>query len=206
MSVKKRKIVFVCTGNTCRSPMAQFLLREYLEKRKINGVEVLSAGISAQKGTQMNPKSVSVLAENGIIADGFSSTLLKDKLLLDAFAVICMTERQKDFLTDMRWNALRKKGKTDGEDVENNVYSFAELTGYEILDPYGRDEDCYRYVFGLLATGMPAVVEKLGLKTLVQTTPKKRGRPKKKTQENPVPKKRGRPKKIDENIQLEIKI
>ena len=69
-----------------------------------------------------------------------------------------MTDSQRDILMDMRWNTLRKAGE---ENIENNVYCFSELTGYEVLDPYGKDLDCYRYVYELLAGGMSALIEKL---------------------------------------------
>ena len=59
---------------------------------------------------------------------------------------------------EMRWKALREAG---ADEIENNVYSFLELTGYEVLDPYGRDMDCYHYVFELIAGGMSAVVDKI---------------------------------------------
>lgn len=160
---KKKKIVFVCTGNTCRSPMAQLLLGKHLNGLKLKGFDVRSAGIAAKKGDVMNPKSAQVLQENGITCETFSSTKLTEKLLLDAFAVVCMTERQREYLMDMRWNAL-KKAKMPLDEAENNVYSFAEITGYEILDPYGKDLDCYRYVFGLLSAGMSNLTEKLNLK------------------------------------------
>ena len=61
---------------------------------------------------------------------------------------------------------------------ENNVYSFAELTGSDVLDPYGKDIECYRYVYALLATGMPMLIEKLHLREHA-ILPKKRGRRKK---------------------------
>ena len=100
-------------------------------------------------------------------------------MMRDAHAIVCMTEQQREYLTDARWNALRKKGE---EAQENNVYSFAELVGYEIPDPYGKDIECYRYVFQQLARGMSALIEKLDLRSLA-TQPKKRGRPKKKDAE-----------------------
>ena len=160
---KKKKIVFVCTGNTCRSPMAQLLLDNHLKGLKLKGFDVRSAGTAAKKGDVINPKSAQILQENGIACDNFLSTKLTEKLLLDAFAVVCMTERQREFLMDMRWNALKKTGGNLDE-VENNVYSFAEITGYEILDPYGKDIDCYRYVYGLLSAGMDELTAKLALK------------------------------------------
>ena len=220
-----KKIIFVCTGNTCRSPMAERLLSAIVKKNKWKGYVISSAGIAAKDGDSMNPKSAQVLTENGLDADGFSSTLLKEEDLLDAFAVVCMAERQKDILLDMRWQALRKANKIGDEEIPNNVYSFAEIGGYEVLDPYGRDLECYRYVFGLLTAGMQNVIEKLRLAEFAdkpkpraprtpktemnstlppanaEITPKKRGRPRKNPEAvatSTEPKKRGRPKKKTE--------
>ena len=175
MSAKKTKIIFVCTGNTCRSPMAEVLFKAELEVRGWKGFTVSSAGIAAKRGDKMNPKSQQALAENGLETEGFSAKKLTEKMIKDAYAIVCMTERQKEYLMDARWNAMRKAGV---EEIENNVYSFYELAGYEVIDPYGKDVDCYRYVFGLLEGGMSALIEKLGLKNLAKI-PKKRGRPKK---------------------------
>ncbi len=174
---KRKKIVFVCTGNTCRSPMAEILLKDRLEKLGLKGFTVTSAGTKAKRGDRINPKSAQVLEENGLAVKEFASAKLTDKLAREAFAIVCMTAQQRDYLLDFRWNALRKVGE---EGVENNVYTFEELTGYEILDPYGRDIECYRYVFGLLAGGMGALIEKLQLpanayvpKTRAKTTKKR---------------------------------
>lgn len=220
-----KEIIFVCTGNTCRSPMAERLLCKVLEERDLKGFSVSSAGIAARKGEEMNPKSAQVLLEHGLSSDGFSATLLDDKALRQAFAIICMTEQQKDVLLDMRWQALKKAGEIGDGEIENNVYAFSDFAGYAVMDPYGRDIECYRYVYGLMTAGMDALVEKLRLPEFAKKTrakkskaevdsnapPKKRGRPKKeKTEgENTPPKKRGRPKKSAEKqteIQTEIVI
>ena len=205
MRQKKKKIVFVCTGNTCRSPMAEILLKKRLEFLRLDGYEICSAGIAAKKGDVINPYSSAVLAENGIEFEGFVSTLLTDKLLKDAFAVVCMTEKQREYLMDMRWNAFQKSKKKPEGEIENNVYSFAELTGEEVLDPYGRGMDCYRYVYSLLDGGMSALIANLHLREnaapLKESTKKKAAPRKKKAAdeggaETPQPpKKRGRPRK-----------
>ena len=207
---KRKKIVFVCTGNTCRSPMAELLLKSRLETLNIKGYTVDSAGIQAKKGDVINPKSAQVLEENGIPVGEFTSTKLTNRVLRDAFAIVCMTEKQKDFLSDMRWNAFRKAGE---EAQENNVYSFYELSGYEVIDPYGKDIDCYRYVYSLLSAGIDCLIDKLDLrkfaykpktKASAMGEPKKRGRPKKQVLESEpsTPKKRGRPKKTETDLPL----
>ncbi len=155
---KRKKILFVCTGNTCRSPMAEILLKDRLKKLGLKGFTVTSAGIKVKRGDTVNPHAAQVLKENGLPVEKFTSRRLTDKLVREAFAVICMTAAQRDYLLDFRWNAFKKAGE---EVPENNVYAFTELTGYEIMDPYGRDIDCYRYVYGLLAAGAQTVVEKL---------------------------------------------
>ncbi len=157
---KRKKILFVCTGNTCRSPMAEILLKARLQALGLKGFTVASAGIKAKRGDTVNPKSRQVLEENGLEVGEFTSKRLTEKLVREAFAIVCMTASQRDYLMDLRWNALKKAGE---EATENNVYAFSELAGYEILDPYGRDIDCYRYVYGLLFSGVNALVEKLNL-------------------------------------------
>lgn len=178
---KRKKIVFVCTGNTCRSPMAEILLKAKLERLGLKGFTVCSAGIKVVKGDVMNPKSAQVLEENGLPSGEFTATKLTPKLVREAFAIVSMTEKQKEYLMDFRWNALRKTGE---ENIENNVYSFAEISGYEVIDPYGKDLDCYRYVYQLLSVGIDAFVEKFNLKALAYVPKPKTARKPKKAKEN----------------------
>ena len=156
----KKTIVFVCTGNTCRSPMAEAVFRAFALQNGLTKLKIRSAGLRAKKGDTLNPKSAQTLAEAGLELMEFKPSRLTLATLRQSLAVVCMTDTQRDLVMDMRWQAF-KDSDTDGAELENNVYSFSELAGYEILDPYGRDIDCYHYVFELIAGGMSAIIEKL---------------------------------------------
>jgi hypothetical protein len=111
-----------------------------------------------------------------------------------------MTERQREYLMDMRWDALKKSGK-DLDSAENNVYSFTEITGYEILDPYGKEIDCYRYVYGLLFAGMSDLVEKLRLKENAWETKPKVPRKAKNTALEDKPAQKTKKKTSDKDVE-----
>ncbi|MFD2761017.1 low molecular weight protein arginine phosphatase [Lentibacillus juripiscarius] len=86
------KILFVCTGNTCRSPMAEALL-----KHRMPGAEVQSAGIFAVKNQRPNDMAVDVLKEKGISMDTASQPVT-DELLNWADLVLTMTTQHKQSL------------------------------------------------------------------------------------------------------------
>jgi protein-tyrosine phosphatase len=125
---KKFTILFVCTGNTCRSPMAQQLLKEFLKKKRLlSKFSVLSAGIYADEGTAMNNFSAFALSELGIKPAEHKSTQLSENLIQKSDLIICMTEGHK--------NAL---------DSTDKVYTIGEITGgAEVPDPYGKHKEQY---------------------------------------------------------------
>jgi protein-tyrosine phosphatase len=99
---KTKKILFVCTGNTCRSPMAEAIARSILKRWGEKNVVVSSAGLSVAKGDGLNPYSATMLARNGLKLEGFTSTPLTDGLLDEAYAVVCMTENQRKAIEEKR--------------------------------------------------------------------------------------------------------
>ena len=155
----KKLVVFVCTGNTCRSPMAEAIFRQKVTEMGLVKLKVVSAGTKAKKGDTLNEKSAQILMDKGIAPLNFTAKKVDKRMLTQSLAIVCMTDMQRDLLMELRWQALRSLGEE--EEIENNIYSFSELAGYEVLDPYGRDMDCYKYVFELLEGGMSAVIEKL---------------------------------------------
>ena len=79
-------MLFVCTGNTCRSPMAEHIYKS------ITGKDACSAGINALEGEKANDKACSVLKEQGLDLGMHKARRLNEEMIADASVVLCMTD------------------------------------------------------------------------------------------------------------------
>lgn len=141
-----KKIIFVCSGNTCRSPMAEAALRAELKRRKIRWYTISSAGMNAQPGAPMAEFTRAVLAERDIACpDNFRARRLTNKMIMEAYAVICMTSEQAD--------AIGKE----------NVKSMWMFTGKDIPDPYGQGIEEYRAVLAMICDSIPQIIAILNI-------------------------------------------
>ena len=78
------KILFVCHGNICRSPMAEFVLKDMLKKAGITGVEVASCAVSCEElGNPVYPPARRELAKHGIRCDGHAAHQITRRELED---------------------------------------------------------------------------------------------------------------------------
>lgn len=87
------RILFVCTGNTCRSPMAEGMLRKLAVERGLT-IEVQSAGVAASEGLSMSLHAASVLRDQGI-EDHITSTPLRAEHTQWADLILTLTEAHK---------------------------------------------------------------------------------------------------------------
>ena len=123
-------IVFVCTGNICRSPMAEQMLVQQAAKNKLP-IVVSSAGVMAMTGDPMTPQSAEAMALRGYTPTKHVSQDLTPKILEDADLVLTATLEHRSELARM----LPKASK-----YSFTIDEFARLTSFLMADPEFQDE------------------------------------------------------------------
>lgn len=96
MSRIARQILFVCSGNICRSPAAEGLCRQALEQQNRRGWRVGSCGTLRITGEPAAPYTVRALAERGVDLEDFRSRPMSIFLLREADWIICMEEHHRE--------------------------------------------------------------------------------------------------------------
>ena len=152
MASERNLILTICTGNVCRSPMAEKLLQHALaaEDAPLNQIEIVSAGVAAEYGDPASPNSVTALKKVKIDLDRHKSQPLTQDLIDRAFLILGMTQSHIDILNHYHTG------------LPERVHLFREFMGRgeltEIPDPYGQSYTAYSACFDSRAEAIPSLV------------------------------------------------
>lgn len=147
-----RRLLFVCTGNTCRSPMAEAAARAEARER---GIEVAcrSAGIAAGGGTA-SAGAREVADEADLDLSDHTSTQLDSELVAWADLVLCMG-------TSHRWEVERRGGEEKTRLITEFLPEDDERRGRPILDPVGGGPEVYRKTLTTLREAVDGLLDRL---------------------------------------------
>lgn len=151
-----QRILFVCTGNTCRSPMAEAMFRVLLAERLHcapgelleHGYEVSSAGLAAMRGAPASPESVEICAERGVDLAGHASQPLTEALLERADRLYTMTAGHREAILSRYPN------------LQDRVEVLSR-NGRDVSDPIGYGRSAYEQCYTEITENLSVLVDEL---------------------------------------------
>ncbi len=148
---ESKQIIFVCTGNLCRSPMAEAMFRHMVQD--IPGYTVSSAGVCAAGGEFPSLETLEILTARGISTDGLVSKPLTKALIKRATHIFTMTDMHRRSIVKMHPKSDRKTYL---------VTEFCEINGRigaDIPDPIGLGMAAYEELYEMLKAALPTVFQ-----------------------------------------------
>lgn len=127
------KILFICTGNTCRSPMAEVIAKEHFRRNNLSH-KVLSAGLHATGDLPASENARDAIAELDLNLEGHRNRHADRQLLEEADLVLTMTQDQRDLLRMAYF------------DLYGGIQKIRTLGAQDIEDPFFADMGTYRKV------------------------------------------------------------
>jgi len=141
--LKKKTVLFVCTGNSCRSVMAEGLLKRRLKEKGRDEVEVLSAGIMMAGGLSATEETRELLKREGIDVSGHRSQRLTREMIKKSDLILAMERLHEEGILSL------------APEVKNRVFLLKEFAKIDddnlnIHDPIGRSVEFYARTFAVI--------------------------------------------------------
>lgn len=154
MNIKYKNILFVCTGNTCRSPMAEALLKKMIKERfpsSYGEVAIGSAGTAAYEGAPATAEAQEAVKKMGADLSAHKARAVNEKILDGADIIFAMARRHYDELAALR------------PDIKDKVFvlrQYAGQTGADIDDPIGAPLEVYEECAGIIEECLGKILER----------------------------------------------
>ena len=149
------KIMFICTGNTCRSAMADGLAKKLIEEKDLD-IEVFSSGTFATTGEHASFNAIAIMKEYDVDIVLHTATSIEQSNIMDMDYIFCATNSQKNEVTK-RYNQLKCKIFTMKEfaEIDNNGQDL------DIRDPWGYDINTFRICAAEISLCVDKIIKKL---------------------------------------------
>jgi protein-tyrosine-phosphatase len=140
LNINTANILFVCTGNICRSPFAQALFIKLVTQKRLRGIAVESAGLLALPGNSATYMAQRVAREFGVDLAGHKAKTISKALVTWSSLILVMEKSHQDTLV------------TDFPEAEGKTRLIRHFARYGskrrgIADPYGLKYEAYRFCF-----------------------------------------------------------
>jgi tRNA threonylcarbamoyl adenosine modification protein (Sua5/YciO/YrdC/YwlC family) len=150
--IDKKVVLFVCTGNSCRSIMAEALLRKKLEQTNRTDVEVLSAGIAMIGRLKPTNETIELLKNEGVDVSGYISKSITPLMIKKSDIIFVMEEIHEKRIRELTPN------------IKNNVFLLKEFAkidmdeGLDIPDPIGKPLEFYKHTFYTIKEAVERII------------------------------------------------
>lgn len=148
--IAKKNVLFVCTGNTCRSVIAEALLKKMLRDNKRDDVEVSSAGVTAVSGIGASQSAKEILAREGINVSAHVSQEATKEILRKSDLILVMERTHESAILKL------------APEVKNRVFLLKEFAkidenNLDIEDPMGKSAEFYEKTFASIKEALERV-------------------------------------------------
>ncbi|WP_162628707.1 MULTISPECIES: low molecular weight protein-tyrosine-phosphatase [Marinobacter] len=138
-SLSISRILVLCVGNICRSPMAEVLLREGFRRRGAGRVQIRSAGISTIDGREPDTNARRVLQVNGLESQGLHSQRVQSEMIAWAELILVMEDFQKQYI------------ESEFPEARGKVFLIGHWRKAQVPDPYQGDYSLFEASYQLLS-------------------------------------------------------